>query len=211
MAEWLRANLSRSKPDGHLKMKPSRDDLVPFRKDENSVLTFEEFVAVASIAKKRDLEPKSLPLFPFDPDSKPKQLWDVLIMSFLMYTTFSVPYMLSFGEGSPNAETEATEWDAYNIFDLALDVLFCSDVIVNFCTAFVRRGVYITNMYQIAINYLQTWFLIDFFGSVPFDKIVTALSPGSESGALGALRLVRMLKIMRAARFLQKLNQLEQK
>jgi len=43
------------------------------------------------------------------------------------------------------------------VFDLFLDVLFCIDVVINFCTAYTSRGVYITSMKAIAIHYCGTW------------------------------------------------------
>lgn len=194
---------------------PTPAQLAPFMKTADSKISFEEFVSVLSIAKREELDPRKLPAFPFDPDSHPKQIWDGLIMFFLMYTTFSVPYMLSFGEDVGTVEVPASfkGWSFWDVLDLILDVLFCTDVCVNFCTAYVSRGVYVTRLRGIAWHYIYTWFFIDFFGSVPFDKIVTAMSDDSADmqAKLRPLRLVRILKIVRAVRFLQKLHQLEQK
>jgi len=197
--------------------KPTKADLAPFRKEENSLVSFSEFAAVLHIAKIEEFEPRKPPIFPFDPESKPKLVWDLVIMIFLLYTTFSVPYLLSFGEPPPpsvqGGTREAQQWTAYDIFDLMLDCLFCTDVVINFCTAVVLRGVYVTDLRQIWLHYIKTWFFIDFFGSVPFDKIVTAMvgSNSEMEGFLSAMRLIRILKIVRAVRFLQKINQLEQK
>ena len=52
-----------------------------------------------------------------------------------------------------------------------MDVLFCTDVILNFCTAVIHQGVYHKSYIVIAKHYLKTWFFLDFFGSVPFDKV----------------------------------------
>ena len=197
--------------------KPTKADLAPFRKEESSQVSFSEFAAVLHIAKIEEFEPRKPPIFPFDPESKPKLLWDLIIMIFLLYTTFSVPYLLSFGEPLPVSTGDGTRtepaWTSYDTFDLMLDCLFCTDVVINFCTAVVLRGVYVTDLHQIWFHYAKTWFFIDFFGSVPFDKIVSALvgSSGDMEGFLSAMRLIRILKIVRAVRFLQKINQLEQK
>ena len=194
----------------------SKDQIAPYLTTVQESISFEQFVAACNFAASEAKQHTKNPLFPFDPDSTPKQTWDAFIMLFLLYTTFAVPYMLSFGE-NPESEAEETAsiqpvWGAYEIFDLFMDVLFCMDVCANFCTAIVIRGVYITNLQKIAVNYIKTWFILDFAGSVPFDKIVSAaVGAGNLGGVLKALRLVRILKIIRAVRFLQKLSALEAK
>jgi hypothetical protein len=194
---------------------PTNQDLAPFKKGPHSPLSFEEFVLVLSMAKSDEIKPKTLPWFPFDPDSLPKQTWDFVVMAFLMYTTFSVPYMLSFGDcGTSCADADSGAWTPLDIFEVYLDLLFCVDVAVTFCTAYTSRGVYHTNLSKISLHYLRTWFLIDFFGSVPFDKIVMVLARGSSKDLqdrLQPLRLVRILKMARAVRFFRKLSELQQK
>jgi hypothetical protein len=77
-------------------------------------------------------------------------------------------------------------WTPWEIFEVHLDILFCIDVAVTFCTAYVSRGVYHANLREISLHYLRTWFLIDFFGSVPFDKIVMVVARGSSEDVQGA-------------------------
>jgi len=148
------------------------------------------------------------PLFPFDPESSGKQMWDLFIMLLLLFTTFAVPYMLAFGE-----EIDKTQpLDVYQIFDLILDGLFCVDIVISFCTAYIHQGMYITSMPLIAKNYLAGWFWIDVPGSVPVDKIITYTTSGQNMGStLKALKFIRILKMVRAVRFLNKLTQLEEK
>ncbi len=67
------------------------------------------------------------------------------------------------------------EFTAFGAFDLALDVLFCSDMILNFVTCYNDRGIFVADIRKIAIHYLRTWFFLDFFGSVPFDKVLYEL------------------------------------
>ena len=162
--------------------------------------------------------------FPLDPDSSSKQLWDLLVMSLLLTTSFSVPYTLAFGdefyeylfgqdgwaqEYAPGPN-DVTPWF---VFDLFVDIVFCTDILLNFCTAYIDRGVYVHRFRRIAENYLRTWFVIDFFGSVPFDKIVSAISGDDPqmNSFLEGLRLVRILKAVRAVRLVQRVNQLASK
>ena len=148
------------------------------------------------------------PLFPFDPESYGKQSWDLFIMLLLLFTTFAVPYMLAFGK-----ETDKTKpLDSYEIFDLILDVLFCADIIVSFCTAYTAQGVYVTDLRLIARHYFAGWFWIDVPGSIPVDKIITYTTTSQNMGStLKVLKFIRILKMVRAVRFLNKLSQLEEK
>ena len=138
--------------------------------DSGLLLTFEEVLEVLTGACSHDTRTHTHPTIPFDPDSSPKQTWDAIIMLFLLYTTFSVPYQLAFG-GCPDI-TEALT--AFGVFDVCLDCLFCIDVVLNFMTAFTDRGVYVTGWRAIAVHYAKTWFIIDVGGSIPIDKIVSA-------------------------------------
>ena len=218
---WLQSEQQRESTQGSPKggtatiHSASKDQIAPYLTTVQGSISFEQFVAACNFAASEAKQDTNNPLFPFDPDSTAKQTWDAFIMLFLLYTTFAVPYMLSFGEKPESEAEEAASiqpvWGAYEIFDLFMDVLFCMDVCANFCTAIVIRGVYITNLQKIAVNYIKTWFILDFAGSVPFDKIVSAaVGAGNDMGGLlKALRLVRILKIIRAVRFLQKLSALE--
>ena len=57
---------------------------------------------------------------------------------------------------------------------------------------------------KIAENYLKGWFAIDFFTTVPFDRIIRAVSNSGDSSAflrtIRILRLVKLLRIIRASR-----------
>ena len=63
------------------------------------------------------------------------------------------------------------KFTAFGAFDLALDLLFCTDIILNFVTCYADKGIFVADISKIAKHYLRTWFLLDFFGSIPFDKV----------------------------------------
>jgi hypothetical protein len=73
------------------------------------------------------------------------------VLLLLLYTTFSVPYLLAFVEDPPLGSAPT----AFDIWDLCLDIIFCLDIVLSFVTAFVRNGVYIQNLRLIAKNYLS--------------------------------------------------------
>ena len=186
----------------------------------STLLSFEEVLDVLmSITRDKHLK-HVVPIFPFDPETPMKQCWDCFIMMCLLYTAFAVPYFLAFGSWAQTIHPETGEivhlshdYSAMGIFDLSLDIVFCVDIVLNFCTAFTSRGVYITSMTEISKNYLKTWFAVDFFGSVPFDKIFSAFlddnSDESLQDTLQSLRMIRILKTVRAVRFYQKLDHLQ--
>lgn len=147
------------------------------------------------------------PHFPLDPDSIGKQSWDILIMSMLLFTTFAVPYLLAFGQEIDPIKP----LNCYQIWDLILDCFFM-DMVLSFCTSFVLKGAYVTDMTIIARYYLCGWFMIDMPGSIPFDKIIIYTSASTDMGpTLKALKFIRILKVVRAIRFLRMLDQFEKK
>lgn len=131
-----------------------------------------------------------------------KNLWDLLMVILLLYTTFAVPYVIAFADAS-----DPTKMTPFDIWELGLDGLFMTDILANFCTAFYHQGEYVTDLKRISYNYATTWFPLDFAGSFPFDKVVAAivLAQGADSTELSfmkAFRIVRMLKLIRAVRLM---------
>jgi len=149
-----------------------------------------------------------VPNFPFDPDTRVKKFWDILVMLVLLYTCFAVPVVLAFGGGiDPTAPLSA-----YDIWDLCVDFFLSFDIMVCFCTCYVSQGVYVRDLRRIVRHYLLTWFPIDFSGGIPFDKIIAYSAPHMDLGpALKTMKFIRMLKMLRAFRFLKKLDDLEER
>ena len=62
-----------------------------------------------------------------------------------------------------------SEW---KVFDIAVDVVFFIDIIVNFISAFYRDDHYIIDDYkEIAINYAKSWLVIDVLAVAPFEYL----------------------------------------
>ena len=101
----------------------------------------------------------------------------------LLFTTFAVPYLLAFGEDIDPTK----KLDGFQVFDLLLDVIFCVDIILSFCTAYSANGIYVTDLRQISRNYLTGWFWIDVPGSIPVDKIIAYSTPVDLKGVRGFL------------------------
>ena len=152
---------------------------------------------------------------PIDPDSVGKQIWDLMVMVLLLYTSFSVPFAISFNQNPVSLKEQVT---VYGVFDLAIDCIFCTDMALCFLTAYTERGIFVVSLHthaharthayehtltqhlhakvsygRIAVHYLKTWFFLDFFGSVPFDKIGEFILDTGED-AESQLKPLRMIR-----------------
>ena len=101
------------------------------------------------------------------PICKWKVRWDFWIGFLIIYSVMVIPYRIGFdvpAEGAGDA------------FDIVVDVFFFIDILVNFRTAYVdEEGNVQTVPEEIAIHYLKTWFTVDFFSTVPIDRIASHL------------------------------------
>ncbi len=147
---------------------------------------------------------------PLDPDSALKQVWDTFCMLLLLYCSFSVPFNIAFDDAEQDHQLSEKQK-----FETAVDAVFMLDMLLNFITAWDNQGFIEREFSSIARNYIRTWFVPDFAGSVPFDKLISTFID-ADSPSVGSLnlfrglRLVRMLKLVRAIKFMNKLEKLKQ-
>jgi hypothetical protein len=92
------------------------------------------------------------------PTNKVKQWWDLLIIVLLLYTAIYIPIKVSFIEES---------YTAVFVFELLVDILFLTDVVLTFFTAFYKKNELIIDKTEIMKNYMSGWFLIDLTTSIP--------------------------------------------
>jgi hypothetical protein len=147
---------------------------------------------------------------PLDPDSGRKQAWDLLCMILLLYCSFSVPFGIAFDTADQEEPNQVKE-----VFESIIDAIFIMDICLNFITGWDNQGFIVREFSKIAQNYLRSWFIPDFAGSFPFDKVITSLvdadgSTIASATMLRGLRLIRMLKLIRAIKFMNKLEKLKQ-
>ena len=82
-----------------------------------------------------------------------KKIWSAVIQMILIYTAIYVPFKLSFIPPG----TAVPFWDT---IDSIVDVLFISDLVVNFVSAYERRdGSYETRPKLISKAYFRSWFM----------------------------------------------------
>jgi hypothetical protein len=106
----------------------------------------------------------------------------------LSYTTFVTPLRIAF------VEKESLTWF---IIDVAIDVLFFFDIIINFFSAYFDQNFKIvTDKKLIAKNYLTGWFLIDFISIFPISIILESSKDYLSLARLARLpRLYKVIKI----------------
>jgi len=136
------------------------------------------------------------------PNSAPRIKWELFLGVLILYSAITVPVRVGF-------DIELV--DLYNwarIFDLTVDLLFCLDMIFNFRVAYYDDyDCLVFEPKQIARRYLQTWFLVDFPTSVPFDHIFALFFSSEDDSARFAsfklIRLVKSFKLLKLARVLK--------
>jgi CRP-like cAMP-binding protein len=138
------------------------------------------------------------------PTEEWKVAWDFFVGILILYSVTVVPFRIGF-HITPDLKGV--------IFDYIVDIMFGIDMILTFLTAYEQEGKLVRHHDLIAINYLKTWFVIDFVSTFPFDQIIPAIVKGAASGTLRsiklirALRLFRLLKLMRVARLKRKIKE----
>lgn len=111
-----------------------------------------------------------------------------MVLVLLMYVSFVIPFRTAFettltaGEKARcpvgeklrrvHVSTPHSLGSLLQAFDVFIDLMFMTDVVLNFVTGFVLdTGELEMRPRRVAINYLKGWFLIDVFTSFPFDII----------------------------------------
>ncbi|KAL3307537.1 hypothetical protein Ciccas_013946, partial [Cichlidogyrus casuarinus] len=195
----------------------------PMEEDELLKNNLSKFAKLArSVARNRttnfdsDLA-ESLPLVSFKPSDLPeyrleapqtpayillhysrfKFFWDWLILLMTFYTAISVPYCLAFDDPKNSRLDEHLE-----TIDRIVDLFFFVDIMISFHTTFVGpSGEVVSDARVIKMNYLKSWFLVDFILCIPFDLF------SSWSIFTGSLSMLKVIRILRIARVLRQLDQ----
>lgn len=113
-----------------------------------------------------------------------KAAWDWLILLLVIYVAVSTPYVAAFLSIEHSGPLVA--------LDLAVDVMFMADMIINFRTSFVQNGEVIIDAKLIAVNYLRGWFFIDAVSAIPFD-FVLSMTGASDVRIIYRIPLLRLV------------------
>ena len=101
-------------------------------------------------------EEREIPCYIILPESRVRMIWNLIVFFLLMYTATLVPYRTIFID-------EEEKFTFLFFFDAIVDVLYFTDLVLNFFMAYEdvdKRQE--TRLKKIAINYLNSWFFLDF-------------------------------------------------
>ena len=142
-------------------------------------------------------------------------MWDSILLVILMLNVILLPVSIAF-----YPDPEHAGWLAFNLIS---DVIFLTDIIMNFWTGTITDDNQIMlDIRKLRKSYAKKWLLIDLAALLPFDYVtffLFALSASSQSVLQGtfALRLIRpvarllsLLKLLRVVKFLHALSKWEE-
>ena len=137
--------------------------------------------------------------------------WDVFIALFIFYVLVTEP--LSMGFWDPRMLRGST---AIGTVNRVMDVVFVVDLGLNFRTGyFTVDGVLVMAPGAAALNYLVSWFPLDFISSMPpvlevFLAIASASAGGmsslSSAKVFKLIKVIKVFKALRIGKFLKLLN-----
>ncbi|XP_058414308.1 potassium voltage-gated channel subfamily H member 3 isoform X4 [Diceros bicornis minor] len=120
--------------------------------------------------------------------------WDGFILLATLYVAVTVPYSVCVS----TAREPSSARSPPSVCDLAVEVLFILDIVLNFRTTFVSKsGQVVFAPKSICLHYVTTWFLLDVIAALPFD-LLHAFKVNVYVGAhlLKTVRLLRLLRLL---------------
>ncbi|XP_016054175.1 PREDICTED: potassium/sodium hyperpolarization-activated cyclic nucleotide-gated channel 1 [Miniopterus natalensis] len=139
-------------------------------------------------------------VLPKEPVWSGRFYWDLIMLIMMVGNLVIIPVGITFF-----TEQTTTPWI---IFNVASDTVFLLDLIMNFRTGTVNEdsSEIILDPKVIKMNYLKSWFVVDFISSIPVDYIFLIVEKGMDSEVYKtarALRIVRFTKILSLLRLLR--------
>ncbi|ETW07541.1 hypothetical protein H310_02033 [Aphanomyces invadans] len=129
------------------------------------------------------------------PNSQFRAGWDLFMIVLLVYTALLTPYEIAF--------VDTVSLDGLFIVDRTVDLSFLVDMMFNFMTPFIDKenNQLIDDSWQIALQYITGWFVLDFVSIIPFDVISMSYKGDSNTPEVSAKKdLTSHLKIIRIIR-----------
>lgn len=118
-------------------------------------------------------------------DSLFKAVWDWLILILVLYTAIEIPYSVTFTLKRDINNAKSQFWfisqiTPLHICNLWVDLMFIVDIFINFRSTYIdpKNDEIVSQPKKIALRYLTTWFIVDFFAAIPFELMVTSKIEG---------------------------------
>jgi CRP-like cAMP-binding protein len=125
------------------------------------------------------------------PEGLVTQAYNIITAAAVIYAGFSLFLYIGFAQYLP-------PYNVY-VFDKVVDSWFWLDMALNFMTAYYKNGKVVTNPGQIFVHYLRGWFLVDLFGTLPFESFSDS-THGSERKFVKLLKFLKIPRLLRLAR-----------
>ncbi|XP_063808741.1 potassium voltage-gated channel subfamily H member 3 isoform X1 [Pseudophryne corroboree] len=125
-----------------------------------------------------------------------KACWDCLILLATLYVAVTVPYSVCLSAGKE--EVTQSPRSPPSACDLAVEILFILDIILNFRTTFVSQsGQVVFSSRLIVLHYIRTWFLLDLLAALPVDLLYSfKVNIYFAAHLLKTVRLLRLLRLL---------------
>lgn len=131
------------------------------------------------------------------PAGRCRVAWDCLFVLCLLYEMWSTPFEIFF---IPD-DNDLPEW--FRVVSIVSIIIFCIDIVLNFCTGYVSNGLIIMERRKIIVNYLRAWFWFDLLATLPALLLATF---GDAFFLARFLRAVKFYKLFKALRLLRGLR-----
>ena len=127
--------------------------------------------------------------------------WDIFTMFIILYECIMIPFRLSF------EDDESGDLVAFQGSDVLIDVIFMTDIFLNFSTSVYDKGVQIYERKFIMLNYLRAWFWLDLISSFPYQAMLSVTMGNDDEDYInkGAelLKLLKFVRFFKALRLLR--------
>ena len=111
------------------------------------------------------------------PNSRIRQVWMAISNSLLIYIALYIPFQVAF-LGDPGAEPAFMSDYVGDI----VNYLFDLDMLLTFIMAYeTSDGLIEARLGRIALNYLQSWFLVDLCANFPFEVLNPLMNGSSDA------------------------------
>jgi hypothetical protein len=136
------------------------------------------------------------------PQSKAKRIWDVILITLLLYTATIMPYRVALIDGNT--------FDDWWWCDNVLNILFFIDFLLTCFTAYYNEFDELVFQHRLIwVHYLKGWLVIDLVACIPLDLLLESGSgsSGSYNNLLRLFRLPRLYRLIRISKLFKLIQQ----
>ena len=129
------------------------------------------------------------------PQKRWRNSWNAFIMLLVILCALSVPVQVAFELSTMSPGL----YDTLIITDVVVDCFFFLDILINFRTGYIERGLFVKDSWLACRRYLNSTFALDFITTFPLHYLLAT----SDSDAGRFNRLLRMVRLAKLGRMLK--------